>query len=607
MSQDNMDRKKRKRRLPSFKKININKEKIAQFTQGKIFDQLKIGQKYGLVFGFILVLFLFSSLFTGFSMKNVVDFSSEVEEKSDATIEVMEMVSIFKQKYIVITDILTTSETTTTDADYDEQVVYFNESAERLNDQIVSEEAKEVYEKVLFYSEQMDTFFTDDILQSIAQFEAERERMDAFVLAELHGKATSYRNFAIDRLNELKDILIDERAVVTEEMTDQSKRSIILIVAIVLVTFISSAAILVLVSRMINGRLKRAVDFCKQLASGKLKGNRLDVKGKDEISEIGLAMNEMADHLQQSVSQLLNTTEVVTKMSRELRENAEVTTQVNTQITETIVEVAAGSEEQVRSSQKSNEIIQTTNADLAQAVAQIQETLKLTSNTNNQIEKGSSYVKDAVSQIGNIQITVTEVAEIIDSLHARSSEIRSIVDLINSVSDQTNLLALNATIEAARAGEHGRGFAVVADEVRKLAVQTAGATDNIQALINASIEETEKTVAVMESSTKSVEKGVDKVNEVGQVFSDILQSVHMLTDHNSHVGRTIENTNQHMDVMLTSAADIIHISERSSENIEQIAAATEEQNASMEELLASSEELSSMATSLEQAFESFEV
>lgn len=91
-------------------------------------------------------------------MKNVIDFSSEVEEKSDATIEVMEMISTFKQKYIVITDILEVSETTTTKEDYEEQVVHFNESSAKLNDQIVSQEAKDVYEKVLIYSQQMEDF-----------------------------------------------------------------------------------------------------------------------------------------------------------------------------------------------------------------------------------------------------------------------------------------------------------------------------------------------------------------------------------------------------------------------------------------------------------------
>src|SRR5690625_402380 len=308
---ENSQKKKEKRiKRPIFKKI-INKQKKSKLMQGKIFDQLRIGQKYGIVFGIILVLFLFSTVFIGYSMKNMVDFSSEVEEKSDAAIEIMEMVSIFKQKYIIITDILTVRDTKTTPEDYEVQVDYFNESARKLNDQITSDEAKDIYDKILVYSEQMDRFFEEDILQSVAKFEAERERMDTFVQADLHSQATTYRNYSIDRLNELKDVLIEERALLTEEMTDQSKSSITLMIIIVAVTLVSSALILVLVNRMITGRLRQAVDFCRQLANGKLKGNRLSTKGKDEISEIGLAMNEMADTLQHSISQLLHTTEVV--------------------------------------------------------------------------------------------------------------------------------------------------------------------------------------------------------------------------------------------------------------------------------------------------------
>lgn len=108
--------------------------------------------------------------------------------------------------------------------------------------------------------------------------------MDAFVIADLHNKATSYRNYAIDRLNELKDILMDERALVTVEMIDQSKGSIVFIAVTVIVTLISSVVILVLVSRMITRRLSQAVDFCKQLASGKLKG--IDWTQKEEMKSV---------------------------------------------------------------------------------------------------------------------------------------------------------------------------------------------------------------------------------------------------------------------------------------------------------------------------------
>src|SRR5690625_784914 len=118
---ENSQKKKEKRiKRPIFKKI-INKQKKSKLMQGKIFDQLRIGQKYGIVFGIILVLFLFSTVFIGYAMKNMVDFSSDVEEKSVSAIEIMEMVSIFKQKYMIITDILTIKDTKTTPEDRSEE------------------------------------------------------------------------------------------------------------------------------------------------------------------------------------------------------------------------------------------------------------------------------------------------------------------------------------------------------------------------------------------------------------------------------------------------------------------------------------------------------
>ncbi|QGH33875.1 HAMP domain-containing protein [Gracilibacillus salitolerans] len=591
-----------------WKKISLPRMNIKKRRWNRNFlADRQIGQKYGLLFAGVLVLFVLSSLITILSMNGVLKESQAVDEKSDASIEIVEVASTFKQKSIIISDLLTEQHPTTTVEDYQEEGDAFLTSVEMIEEELETEEQRKMYDKVLDYNEQMDQLFFDEIIPRTAEYRDNGERVDIFVQTDLHNKATTLRNYTIQELMQLKELVLAERSDLQENMQKQSNTTMVVVIAIVGLVLVSSILVLVVVNRRMSKRFANLATFAKQLGNGDLTAERIEAEGKDEIAVIQNSMNQMANDLQRSIVRLLETTETVTNMSKTLRENAEETTDVNTQITSTMVDIANGSEAQVHTVQKSTEIMEEMKNSWTEVTATMKEAIRLSNETKQEIENGTNDVTDTVDQMNVVQMQVDRIATIIHSLSDHSSKISSIVDMIHSISSQTNLLALNATIEAARAGEHGKGFAVVADEVRKLAEQTANATENIQSLITTSIKDTEQAVEVMEMSTDSVSQGVDKVKRVGTVFDLLSGSIQTLNNHNQQASKTIDITNGKIDQVSEATTNIQDISEKSAESIEQIAAGSEQQNAAMQQLLASSQELASMAHELEVTFARFKV
>jgi len=154
--------------------------------------------------------------------------------------------------------------------------------------------------------------------------------------------------------------------------------------------------------------------------------------------------------------------------------------------------------------------------------------------------KGGQVVNEAIAAMRDVAGATSVSAETIKRLGKSSEEIGTIVSVINDIADQTNLLALNAAIEAARAGEQGRGFAVVADEVRKLAERTTRATKEISAMINAIQGETSKAVSAMSEGTVKVENGVKLANEAGQALKEIVSGVGTVTDMIGQIATSAE-------------------------------------------------------------------
>jgi methyl-accepting chemotaxis protein len=204
---------------------------------------------------------------------------------------------------------------------------------------------------------------------------------------------------------------------------------------------------------------------------------------------------------------------------------------------------------------------------------------------------GEKIVCDTVNEVQVISNTVAESSQLIKTLGERSQQIFEIVDVIKDIADQTNLLALNAAIEAARAGEQGRGFAVVADEVRKLAEKTSKATAEVGEMIGAIQSETGRAVTAMAESQTRVEKGVALSSDAGSALRKILDSVQGLQSMVQHIASATE--------------EMSTVSESISADIEVIASVSKETNTSAIEIETASNNLAMLSADLQEVTRKF--
>lgn len=252
----------------------------------------------------------------------------------------------------------------------------------------------------------------------------------------------------------------------------------------------------------------------EQLAGGDLTV-RAHIASGDELGVIGQSFNKIADALQSVMERVRSSSGSLTAAAVELRANAE--------------QIATGSEHvaaQATSVATAGEEMAATSNDIASSCTMAVESANqaCTAATN-----GAAIVQLTVEGMARIAGRVQESAKTVESLGARSDQIGQIIGTIEDIADQTNLLALNAAIEAARAGEQGRGFAVVADEVRALAERTTRATREIGEMIKAIQGETRNAVAAMEEGVREVERGTEDAARSGQALQEILAQVNDVT------------------------------------------------------------------------------
>ena len=330
--------------------------------------------------------------------------------------------------------------------------------------------------------------------------------------------------------------------------------------------------------RSIVRPLNAAVGIASQIASGDLSAD-IAVRGRDETALLMQSMQNMQAALRKLVGDINSGVEQLSSSATELAAAAS--------------QVSAASDNQSEAASSMAASVEEMTVSIGHISDRAADTQAVSNETGRLSREGAGIVHQSANEMEQIAQSVNESAEVVRRLGEKSAEIAHIVNVIKDIADQTNLLALNAAIEAARAGEQGRGFAVVADEVRKLSEKTAGSTNQIAAMVSAIAEGTQAAVGSMENGVARVEAGVALARQAGQSITQIETASTRLLDAVNDISAALKEQSQ-------ASNDI-------AKHVEKIAQMSEENSVAVKETAQASQGLDTLASSLHSSVSRFKI